>query len=199
MNYHEPSLYDQPLDERKYLTAQEVERVIQATKGRRHEERDRCLLLMMFRHGLRVSEACGLRLSQVDLDNQVLHVRRLKNGLPTIHPLQVDTIRACKEWLAVRSHLVAHPAEQCFFLSQKGGQLSRGRAWSIVRECGEAARLSLAIHPHNLRHSCGYALADRGADTRLIQDYLGHRNIQSTVGYTAVNPARFEKLWQDQG
>ena len=70
-------------------------------------------------------------------------------------------------------------------------------AWLIVRECGEAARLPLGIHPHKLRHACGYALADRGADTRLIQDYLGHRNIQNTVCYTATNPARFEKLWRN--
>jgi len=197
MRYDQPLLYS-TLDERKHLTAHEVEQVITATKGRRHEARDRCLLLLMFRHGLRVSEACGLRISQVDINSCVLHVRRLKNGLPTTHPLRADEVRACREWLALRAYLaVSHPGEQSFFISQKGGQLRRGTVWRIVREYGKAARLPLAIHPHKLRHACGYALADRGADTRLIQDYLGHRNIQNTVGYTTINPARFQKLWQD--
>ena len=194
---YDQDFLDKTLDERKYLTVREVERVIAATKGRRHETRDRCLLLLLFWHGLRVSEACGLRLSQVDLESQVLHVRRLKNGLPTTHPLQAEELCACQEWLAIRPRFVAHPDVQSFFLSQKGGQLSRGMAWHIVRECGEAAQLPLEIYPHKLRHSCGYTLADRGADTRLIQDYLGHRNIQNTVGYTTTNPARFKKLWQD--
>jgi type 1 fimbriae regulatory protein FimB len=184
-------------DERKHLTTREVEQVIAATKGRRHEARDRCLLLLMFRHGLRVSEACGLKLSQVDIDSQLLHVKRMKNGISTTQPLHIDDVEACQEWLSARLLLIAHPDEQSFFLSQKGRQLSRGMAWHIVRQCGEAARLPLKIHPHKLRHACGYALADRGADTRLIQDYLGHRNIQNTVGYTATNPARFEKLWHD--
>jgi len=184
-------------DERKHLTTREVEQLMAATKGRRHEARDKCLLLLMFRHGLRVSEACGLKLSQVDIDSQVLHVRRLKNGVSTTHPLQIDEVVACQEWLVVRPLLMAHSDEQGFILSQKGRRLSRGMAWHIVRQCGEAARLPLEIYPHKLRHACGYALADRGADTRLIQDYLGHRNIQNTVGYTATNPARFEKLWQD--
>jgi integrase len=61
---------------------------------------------------------------------------------------------------------------------------------------GECAGLSVEAHPHMLRHACGFALADQGADTRLIQDYLGHRNIQHTVKYTATNPARFERLWR---
>jgi len=195
---YDQSLPDGNLDERKHLTAHEVEQVITATKGRRHEARDRCLLLLMFRHGLRVSEACRLRISQVDLNSCVLHVRRLKNGLSTTHPLRIDEVLACQKWLALRPYLaVDRPDEQSFFLSQKGGQLRRGSVWRIVRRYGKAAQLPLAIHPHKLRHACGYALADRGADTRLIQDYLGHRNIQNTVGYTTINPARFQKLWQD--
>lgn len=69
-------------------------------------------------------------------------------------------------------------------------------AWFLIRRYGEIAGLDLAAHPHMLRHACGFALADQGADTRLIQDYLGHRNIQHTVRYTATNPARFERLWR---
>lgn len=66
----------------------------------------------------------------------------------------------------------------------------------IIRDYGRDAGLEIVAHPHLLRHACGYALADQGADTRLIQDYLGHRNIQNTVRYTATNPARFERLWR---
>lgn len=182
------------MDDRKHLTSGEVERLVLATKGAAHERRDRCLLLMMFRHGLRVSEACGLMLGQVDLDSRVLHVARLKGGLSTTHPLRGDEIRAIKAWLAERQRM--RPAGDAFFISARRTALSRKTAWALIRRYGQDAGLAIEAHPHMLRHACGYALADQGADTRLIQDYLGHRNIQHTVRYTATNPARFEKLWR---
>jgi type 1 fimbriae regulatory protein FimB len=61
---------------------------------------------------------------------------------------------------------------------------------------GELAGLPVEAHPHMLRHACGFALADQGADMQFIQDYLGHRNIQHTGMYTATNPAWFERLWR---
>ena len=79
---------------------------------------------------------------------------------------------------------------------ERRAPLNRRTAWVAIRRYGELAELSVETHPHMLRHACGYALADQGADTRLIQDYLGHRNIQHTVRYTATNPARFERLWR---
>lgn len=182
------------MDERKHLTRLEVDKLLAATKGARNEARDRCLLLLMFRHGLRVSEACGLVLSQVDTESRVLHVSRLKKGLSTTHPLRADEIRAVKSWLADRARM--KPETNAFFVSERRGPLSRKTAFVIIRKCGEVAGLPLPAHPHMLRHACGFALADQGADTRLIQDYLGHRNIQHTVRYTATNPARFEKLWR---
>ena len=165
-----------------------------ATRGSRTEARDRCLILLMFRHGLRVSEACALKLSQVDLDSRVLHVARLKQGLSTTHPLRTDELRVIKAWLAERNRMA--PAGDAFFVSERRTALNRRSAWVAVRRYGELAELSVETHPHMLRHACGYALADQGADTRLIQDYLGHRNIQHTVRYTATNPARFERLWR---
>ena len=179
--------------DRKHLVPAEVEKLLAATKGARHETRDRCLLLLMFRHGLRVSEACGLVLSQVDIDSRVLHVRRLKEGLSTTHPLRGDELRAIKAWLAARARM--QPDTDAFFLSERRGPLSRKTVWLMIRAYGRRAGLSVEAHPHMLRHACGFALADQGADTRLIQDYLGHRNIQHTVRYTATNPARFERLW----
>ena len=182
------------MSERKHLTRLEVEKLLDATKGTRYEARDRCLLLLMFRHGLRVSEACGLVLSQVDIESRVLHVERLKDGLSTTQPLRADEIKSIKAWLVVRAKM--KPEDDVFFVSKRHGPLSRKTAWKMIRHYGELAELPVDAHPHMLRHACGFALADQGADTRLIQDYLGHRNIQHTVVYTATNPARFERLWR---
>ncbi len=182
------------MSERKHLVSAEVERLIAAVKGSRNAVRDRCLMLLMFRHGLRVSEACGLRLAQVDIESRILHVERLKKGLSTTHPLRSDEIRVIKAWLIERGRL--KPEGDAFFVSERRSLLSRKTAWAAIRAYGEKAGLSLLAHPHMLRHACGFALADQGADTRLIQDYLGHRNIQHTVMYTATNPARFERLWR---
>jgi type 1 fimbriae regulatory protein FimB len=181
-------------DDRRHLTGREVEKLLAATKGARHEARDRCLILLMFRHGLRVSEAVGLKLSDVDLEGRSVHVRRLKRGLSTTHPLRGNELRVLKAWLTDRQRM--KPDGKALFVSERRQPLSRKTAWVIIRNYGKDAGLAVASHPHMLRHACGYALADQGADTRLIQDYLGHRNIQHTVQYTATNPARFERLWR---
>lgn len=182
------------MNERKHLTSREFDHLLAAVKGSRNEARDRCLLLLMFRHGLRVSEACGLKLDQVDTESRVLHVARLKGGLSTTHPLRSDELRVIKTWLTERARM--KPDGKVFFISEQRTPLHRSTVNLAMKKYGELAALPLAVHPHMLRHACGYALADQGADTRLIQDYLGHRNIQHTVRYTATNPARFERLWR---
>ena len=131
--------------------------------------RDRCLLLLIYRHGLlRVSEACGLKLSQVDLDDGVLHVQRLKKGLSTTQPLRSDEMRALKAWLVVRARMA--PDGDALFVSNRRTPINRRTVWVMLRGYGEQAGLLVEAHPHMLRHACGYALADRGADTRLIQE-----------------------------
>lgn len=180
--------------DRKHLTGREVARLIEAVKGTRNETRDRCLLLLMFRHGLRVSEACRMKLDQVDTESRVLHIARLKGGLSTTHPLREDELRAIGAWLKQRARM--KPNGKTFFVSEQRKPLHRSTVNLLLRKYSAAASLPLLAHPHMLRHACGFALADQGADTRLIQDYLGHRNIQHTVRYTATNPARFEKLWR---
>jgi site-specific recombinase XerD len=115
----------------------------------------------MFRHGLRVSEACALKLHQVDLESRVLHVARLKKGLSTTHPLRGDELRAIKTWLIERARLA--PAGDTFFVSERRAPLNRRTAWVAIRRYGELAELSVEAHPHMLRHACGYALADQGA------------------------------------
>ena len=100
------------MNDRKHLVLNEIDKLIAATKGSRNEARDRCLLLLMFRHGLRVSEACGLQLSQVDIESRVLHVPRLKKRLSMTHPLRLDEVRAIKAWLAERKK--NHPETEPF-------------------------------------------------------------------------------------
>jgi type 1 fimbriae regulatory protein FimB len=180
--------------DRKHLVAAEVDKLLEAAKSSRNAARDRCFLLLMFRHGVRVSEACGLTLAQVDIASRVLHVARRKAGLSTTHPLRGDELRMIQPWLAARARM--QPDTDAFFLSERRGPLSRKTAWLMIRAYGKRADLPIDAHPHMLRHACGFALADQGADTRLIQDYLGHRNIQHTVKYTATNPARFARLWR---
>src|SRR5712692_6969028 len=150
------------MSDRKHLVSAEVEKLMDAAKGSRNAARDRCLLLLMFRHGLRVSEACGLQLSQVDIESRVLHVARLKHGLATTHPLRGDEIRAIEAWLAVRATL--QPETEAFFVSERRQPLSRKTAWFLIRAYGRQAGLTVEVHPHMLRHACGYALADQGAD-----------------------------------
>jgi len=197
-----------PEGERKHLTLLEVDRLLAATKENpRTGLRDRCLILLMFRHGLRVTEACAMRMDQVDLESRILQVQRLKGGLSTTQPLRTEEIRLLKSWMVERERWLrqwrrkeggtgAALDRQALFLSTRGTALSRKTFWALLRRYGDLAGLSLPPHPHMLRHACGYALADQGADTRLIQDYLGHRNIQHTVRYTATNVRRFEKLWR---
>ena len=180
--------------DRKHLTGREVERLIEATRGSRNEARDRCMLLLMFRHGLRVSEACRMKLDRVDTESRVLHVARLKGGLSTTQPLRSDELRVIGVWLKERARM--KPTGKTFFVSEQRTPLHRSTVNLALRKYSAAASLPLLAHPHMLRHACGFALADQDADTRLIQDYLGHRNIQHTVKYTATNPARFEKFWR---
>src|ERR1700733_1353624 len=103
--------------DRKHLTSREVERLIEATRGSRNEARDRCLLLLMFRHGLRVSEACRMKLDQVDIERRVRHVARLKGGLSTTQPLRSDELRAISAWLKERARM--KPDGTTFFVSEQ--------------------------------------------------------------------------------
>jgi len=109
----------------------------------------------------------------------------LMGGLSTTHPLRGDKTRAIKAWLVERARMKA--PGRSFFLSEQRKPLHCLTDNLLLPKYGEKARLPVAVHPHMLRHACGFALADQGADTRLIQDYLGHRNIQHTVRYTATH------------
>lgn len=183
------------MTQRKYLTQTEVESMLDMAKQGRYPERDYCLLYMSFIHGFRVTEVCRLRLSDLDLTHGSLYIRRMKNGFSTSHPLLRNEIRAIRAWLKVRKTMAGAESDW-LFLSRLGGLLTRQRIYQIISQLGEKANISVVSHPHMLRHACGFALADRGVDTRLIQDYLGHRNIRHTVRYTASNAERFKDVWR---
>lgn len=179
---------------RKHLTESEINRLLQAAQQGVNPERDCCLIWMCYIHGCRVSEIINWRLSDIDLVSKRIYVHRLKNGLSTTHPLYAIEYKVLRAWLNKRK-AYKNACSEWVFLSQKGNRISRQRIYALMRQCSELAGLAIEAHPHMLRHACGYALANKGMDTRLIQDYLGHRNIQHTVLYTASNAGRFHKAW----
>jgi len=177
---------------REHLTPDEVARLRKAARELgRHGHRDATMLLIAYRHGLRVGELVDLRWSQVDLDAAVLHVRRLKGGTPSTHPLTGRELRD------LRRLGREYPPTSYVFVSERGGPLTDSAVRKIVARAGENAELGLPTHPHMLRHSCGYKLANDGVDTRAIQAYLGHRSIQHTVRYTELAAGRFNGFWKD--
>ena len=175
---------------REYLDEHEVGRLIKAAKANRHGQRDATMILIAFRHGLRAAELVDLRWDQVDLGrNACLHVRRVKNGMPSVHPLQGDEMRSLRE--------LKRSADSPFvFTSERGTPFTRAGFAKMVARLGQEAKFKFGVHPHMLRHACGYALANRGHDTRALQAYLGHKNIQHTVRYTEVSPTRFKDFWR---
>ncbi len=182
------------MKQRKFMTPDEIKALLEASKQGRYSERDYCLLLIGFLHGFRVSELAHLTLGDIDLTQNRIYVRRLKGGLSTLQPLHPTEVIAIQRWLDKR-RLFAAAEEPWLFLSQKHQPLSRSQIFRLITKYGQLANLSVNVHPHMLRHACGYALADLGRDTRLIQDYLGHRNISHTVIYTASNQKRFHGIW----
>ncbi|HBX0720919.1 TPA: tyrosine-type recombinase/integrase [Klebsiella pneumoniae] len=184
------------MNRRRFLTAKEVQAMMQAARQGPTGERDYCLILLAFRHGMRISELLDLHYHDLDLYEGRVNVRRLKNGFSTIHPLRFDEREAIERWSLVRAGWKAADKTDALFISRRGTALSRQQAYRIIRSAGENAGTVTHTHPHMLRHACGYELAERGTDTRLIQDYLGHRNIRHTVRYTASNAARFAGIWE---
>lgn len=178
---------------REYLTEGEVERLMKsAGKLGRHGHRDATIILLGFRHGLRVGELVDLRWEQLDLEAGIFHVKRLKKGTPSTHPLTGIELRALRRLKREMTSGGPH-----VFSSERGGPLTTSAIGKLVARAGDAAGLGLPIHPHMMRHSCGYKLANDGVDTRSVQAYLGHRSIQHTVRYTELATDRFNGLWRD--
>jgi len=178
---------------REYLTPKEVERLIDAAqdRDRRYGQRDATMILIAFRHGLRVAELCSLTWDQIEFSPGRIHVRRVKQGLPSVHEL------TGKEMRALRTLKRKEGASRYVFMTERGAPMSPAGFRKMLARLGEAAAFPFRVHPHMLRHGCGYKLANDGRDTRALQSYLGHKNIMHTVRYTELASDRFKNFWED--
>jgi site-specific recombinase XerD len=179
------------LQTREYLTEAEVERLMVATKGNRWGHRDATMILVAYRHGLRAAELVDLRWDQIEFKTANLHVRRVKQGTPSTHPILGDELRALR-----RLQREQESKSPFVFTSERGAPFSTAGFARMIERAGILAKLGFKAHPHMLRHACGYKLANDGHDTRALQAYLGHKNIQHTVRYTELAPTRFKDFWR---
>jgi len=178
---------------REYLTPKEVERLIAATKKRerRYSLRDATMILVAFRHGLRVSELCMLTWDQIDFSQGMMHVRRLKGGIPSVQQIGGEEMRM------LRALKREDNAGRFVFMTERGAPMTAAGFRKLLARLGDGAKFPFPIHPHMLRHATGYKLANDGLDTRALQHYLGHKNIMHTVRYTELSPERFKNFWED--
>jgi type 1 fimbriae regulatory protein FimB/type 1 fimbriae regulatory protein FimE len=177
---------------RKYLTPGEVDRLIKAASSNRNPLRDGLMIFMAYRHGLRTAELIRLKWSDVHFDRGELAVSRVKNGTPSTHFLGGDELRKLRRLEREQS-----PASAFIFVSERGTPFSGRGFRQLVERLGVAADLGHPVNAHALRHACGFKLANDGHDTRSLQAYLGHKNIQHTVRYTELSPHRFRDFWKD--
>jgi type 1 fimbriae regulatory protein FimB/type 1 fimbriae regulatory protein FimE len=176
---------------REYLRPDEIEKLIAAARKSRWGARDALMILTAYRHGLRASELVDLEWSQIDFNAGNLHVNRLKSGVSSVHPIKGDELRALR-----RLQREQEPKSPYVFTSERGAPFTRSGFAKMIERSGRDADLPFSVHPHMLRHACGYALANKGHDTRSLQSYLGHKNIQHTTLYTALSPTRFKDFWR---
>jgi integrase len=177
---------------REYLTDAEINRLIVAASRNRHGHRDATMILIAYRHGLRVSELVALRWDAIDFSHGRLHVNRAKNGSPAVHPISGRELRALRQLKREQE-----PVSPIIFTSERGAPFTSAGFRKMVMRLGVAAKFKFPVHPHMLRHACGYQLANQGVDTRSLQAYLGHKNIQHTVRYTEMSSTRFKNFWKD--
>jgi integrase len=176
---------------REYLTESEIEKLMKAVGGNRYALRDSAMVLVAYRHGLRAAELVDLRWDQVDFDHARLHVRRVKKGMPSTHPISGDELRMLRKLQREQKSPSAF-----VFVSERGSPFTTAGFARLVERAGEAAGFAFKAHPHMLRHACGFKLANDGVDTRSLQAYLGHKNIQHTVRYSELSPDRFKNFWK---
>jgi integrase len=175
---------------REHLLESEVDALIKAAGDNRHGFRDACMILVAYTHGLRAAEVVALRWDQISFDTGTLHVVRRKNGTAATHPLRGKELRG------LRRLQRESPPSPFVFVSERGSPFSTRGYRAMVSRLGRAAGLG-EVSTHQLRHACGYKLANDGHDTRSIQSYLGHKQIQHTVRYTELAPHKFRNFWHD--
>lgn len=178
----------------KALNEEEIDRLLAACTGvDSYSRRDRALLEFLYATGARISEACGLSLSDLDMDQQVVRLFG-KGSKERIVPFGGPAKRALEDWLAVGGRDVLSPRQwrtrgdaDAVFLGRGGRRISRQAAWNIVRRYANLAGLKAEISPHVLRHSCATHMLKHGADLRVVQELLGHASVSTTQIYTRVD------------
>ena len=173
---------------REYLTADEVAALMAAASS----HRDATMILVCWRHGFRASELSDLRWSQIDFAQGTMAVRRIKKGTPSTQPIMDDELVALRRLKDEQT-----PRSQYVFTTRYGGPFAEDSFAKLIDRLGKTAEIDFKVHPHMLRHACGFALANKGHDTRAIQGYLGHRDIKHTVLYTELAADRFAGFWRD--
>jgi site-specific recombinase XerD len=178
---------------RTFLSAQEVSQILSAAKNTRYSTRDRALILLTFRHGLRASEAVSLQWSQIDLKAGRLQVNRLKGSADSVQPMEADEVRLLQS-------LKKGSSDNAFvFVTERGTVMSADNFLKLMIRLGKEAGFSFKCHPHQLRHGAGYQLVNAGISTRTIQAYLGHKNIKHTELYTKLCAAAFKDFGRKIG
>ena len=176
--------------ERRYLEPDERRALLAAAKQGRWAARDSALVLLAYRHGLRCSEIIGLQWQDVKLPAARLFVQRAKHGRNAPHPMQADEVAALKALWKAEGRPEAGPV----FASERRKPFSRDGVNKLIERLGERAGIAWRVFPHALRHTCGFELANNGANLRLIQGWLGHRSIQSTMIYAALDEHQFDGI-----
>jgi integrase len=133
-----------------------------------------------------------LRWDAIDFAHGRVHVHRVKGSAESVHPLSGRELRALR-----RLKREQEPDSPFVFTSERGAPFSPAGFRKMIARLGIAAGLGFPVHPHMLRHACGFKLANDGVDTRSLQAYLGHKNIQHTVRYAELAPTRFKDFWHD--
>jgi site-specific recombinase XerD len=175
---------------REHLTEGEMTKLLAALKANRHGHRDWLIGLLIYRHGLRVSECCDVRWDDLDLGKRTIAVRRLKGSVDSAHYLERDEVTGLKR-------IQREQAKSAYvFANERGQPFGRMGIARMIERAGERAKLTFPVHVHMLRHSTGHALAGKGMDTRRLQHYLGHVSITNTVRYSAMSPEPFKDLWR---
>ncbi|SEC65905.1 type 1 fimbriae regulatory protein FimB [Tenacibaculum sp. MAR_2009_124] len=173
---------------KNYLTLKEVRLILKAAKKTRYPDRNYLIILMMFRHGLRVTEATNLLIKEINFDTSHIWIERLKKGQSVTHRIDGDELRAIRRYLRSRNDNLPW-----LFINERGNQLTRHAVYQMIKSVAKKASIE-NVHPHTLRHSCGFYLANEGHGIRVIQDYLGHRDIKHTVIYTRITGRQFENI-----
>lgn len=157
-----------------------------AVQGDPEALRDAALAELLYGSGLRVSEALGLSLNDVDLGSGVARVLG-KGGKERLAPLSDTAISALKDYFGVRHAFSCDPAQTALFLGQRGKPLQRRQANRIIEGLSLKAGLPGAVSPHVLRHSFASHMLQSGADLRAVQELLGHARLSTTQRYTHLN------------